>query len=97
MRINLATLMKPNSTISFSIKWWYNINDYQKMEAVPVTNSLRRKQIVCNCQFYPRMAVYNDVEGWQNTILGSESALPFGDFDVILPFLLTTLWKRQGS
>jgi hypothetical protein len=42
--------MKPNSTISFSIKWWYNINDYQKMEAVPVTNSLkRRKQIVCNC------------------------------------------------
>ncbi|MBA4319354.1 MAG: aminopeptidase, partial [Flavobacterium sp.] len=35
-------------------------------------------------QFYPRMAVYNDVEGWQNMqFWGSgEFALPFGDFDV---------------
>jgi hypothetical protein len=59
--------MKPNSTISFSIKWWYNINDYQKMEAVPVTNSLKEgNRLYVIAQFYPRMAVYNDVEGWQN-------------------------------
>ena len=35
-------------------------------------------------QFYPRMAVYNDVEGWQNSQFWGrdEFALPFGDFDV---------------
>lgn len=29
MRINLATPMKPGSSMTFSIKWWYNINNYQ--------------------------------------------------------------------
>ena len=35
-------------------------------------------------QFYPRMAVYNDVEGWQNSQFWGrdEFALPFGNFDV---------------
>ncbi|MEM9142588.1 MAG: M1 family metallopeptidase, partial [Bacteroidota bacterium] len=35
-------------------------------------------------QFFPRMAVYNDVEGWQNhQFWGSgEFALPFGDYEV---------------
>jgi hypothetical protein len=49
-------------------------------------------------QFYPRMAVYNDVEGWQNMQFWEvEICFSFGDFDVILLFLLTTLWKRQVS
>ena len=35
-------------------------------------------------QFYPRMAVYNDVEGWQNKqFLGNgEFTLTFGDYKV---------------
>merc|ERR1711974_454162 len=35
-------------------------------------------------QFFPRMAVHNDVEGWQNyQFWGSgEFALPFGDYEV---------------
>jgi hypothetical protein len=35
-------------------------------------------------QFFPRMCVYNDTEGWQNKqFLGSgEFTLPFGDYDV---------------
>jgi hypothetical protein len=35
-------------------------------------------------QFYPRMCVYNDTEGWQNKqFLGNgEFTLPFGDYDV---------------
>ena len=34
--------------------------------------------------FVPRMAVYNDVEGWQNSQFWGrdEFALPFGNFDV---------------
>jgi len=37
-------------------------------------------------QFFPRMAVYNDVEGWQNKqFLGrGEFTLPFGNYDVKL-------------
>jgi hypothetical protein len=35
-------------------------------------------------QFFPRMAVYNDVEGWQNSQFWGrdEFALPFGDYEV---------------
>lgn len=86
MRINLATPMKPNTTISFSIKWWYNINNYQQ-EGGRSGYELFEKEgnkLYVIAQFYPRMAVYNDVEGWQNMQFwgGGEFALPFGDFDV---------------
>ena len=35
-------------------------------------------------QFFPRLAVYNDVEGWQNYQFwgNGEFALNFGDYDV---------------
>jgi hypothetical protein len=86
MRINLASPMKPNSTISFSIKWWYNINDYQKDGGRSGYEFFEKEgnRLYVIAQFYPRMAVYNDVEGWQNMqFWGSgEFALPFGDFDV---------------
>jgi hypothetical protein len=86
MRINLASPMKPNSTISFSIKWWYNINDYQKDGGRSGYEFFEKEgnKLYVIAQFYPRMAVYNDVEGWQNMqFWGSgEFALPFGDFDV---------------
>jgi len=85
MRIELPTNLKHNEKISFSIKWWYNINNYRLdggrsgYEQFPDGNRL---YIIA--QFYPRMAVYNDVEGWQNQqFWGSgEFALPFGDFEV---------------
>ncbi|NRT13866.1 hypothetical protein HNP99_000191 [Flavobacterium sp. 28A] len=86
MRINLATPMKPGATISFSIKWWYNINNYQ-LEGGRSGYELFEKEnnrLYVIAQFYPRMAVYNDVEGWQNMQFwgGGEFALPFGNFDV---------------
>jgi hypothetical protein len=49
MRIDLASPMKGTS-LSFSVKWSYNINDYQKRVVVPDMNHLkRRKQNICNC------------------------------------------------
>ena len=86
MRINLATPLKPGEKISLAIKWWYNINNYQK-EGGRSGYELFSKdgnKIYVIAQFYPRMAVYNDVEGWQNMqFWGSgEFALPFGNFDV---------------
>ncbi|MDG2433598.1 M1 family metallopeptidase [Flavobacterium sp.] len=86
MRINLASPLKPGTSMSFSIKWNYNINNYQK-EGGRSGYELFEKdgnKIYVIAQFYPRMAVYNDVEGWQNMqFWGSgEFALPFGNFDV---------------
>ena len=86
MRINLDTPMKPGEKYSFSIKWWYNINNY-RLEGGRSGYELFEKEgnrLYVIAQFYPRMAVYNDVEGWQNMqFWGSgEFTLPFGDFDV---------------
>ncbi|MEZ7504662.1 M1 family metallopeptidase [Flavobacterium sp. Arc2] len=86
MRIDLASPLKPGTSVSFSVKWWYNINNYQK-EGGRSGYELFEKEgnrLYVIAQFYPRMAVYNDVEGWQNMqFWGSgEFAVPFGDFDV---------------
>ena len=86
MRINLTTPLKPGEKISFAVKWWYNINNYRK-EGGRSGYELFEKEgnkIYVIAQFYPRMAVYNDVEGWQNMQFwgGGEFALPFGNFDV---------------
>lgn len=86
MRINLTSPLKPGEKISFLIKWWYNINNYRK-EGGRSGYELFEKdgnKLYVIAQFYPRMAVYNDVEGWQNMqFWGSgEFALPFGNFDV---------------
>lgn len=86
MRINLDTPLRPGQSYSFKIKWWYNINDRLAIggrsgyEYFPKDDNY----LYTIAQFYPRMAVYNDVEGWQNKqFLGrGEFALPFGDYKV---------------
>ena len=68
MRINLVSPMKPGEKFSFAIKWWYNINNY-RVEGGRSGYELFEKdgnKLYVIAQFYPRMAVYNDVEGWQN-------------------------------
>lgn len=85
MRINLATPLKSGDEIEFSIKWWYNINNYRVdggRSGYEQFEDGNRLYVIA--QFYPRMAVYNDVEGWQNMQFWGrgEFALPFGDFEV---------------
>jgi hypothetical protein len=86
MRIELATPLKHNEKISFSIKWWYNINNYRLDGGRSGYEHFDSdgNNLYVIAQFYPRMAVYNDVEGWQNQqFWGSgEFTLPFGDFEV---------------
>lgn len=87
MRIDLPQPLKKGEKVVFSIKWWYNINNYMKdggngrsgYELFPDGNKL-----YVIAQFYPRMCVYNDVEGWQNMQFWgrSEFALTFGNYDV---------------
>ncbi|WP_163717213.1 M1 family metallopeptidase [Mangrovibacterium lignilyticum] len=86
MRIDLPAQLKPGSEVSFSVKWWYNVNDREKDGGRSGYEYLKNDSnyIYTIAQFYPRMAVYNEVEGWQNKqFLGrGEFTLPFGDFEV---------------
>ena len=86
MRIDLPQPLKPGATFSFTIKWWYNINDRAKNHGRSGMEYFKEEDnyIYTIAQFYPRMAVYSDFEGWQNKqFLGNgEFALTFGNFDV---------------
>ncbi len=88
MRIDLPKPLKPGETFSFSVKWWYNINDRIKLGGRSGYEYFEDgdNYLYTIAQFYPRMAVYNEVEGWQHKqFLGSgEFTLPFGDFEVSL-------------
>jgi len=86
MRIDLEEPLRPGQSYSFSVKWWYNINDRMKvggrsgMEYFPEEDNY----LYTIAQFFPRMCVFDDINGWQNKqFLGrGEFAVPFGNYDV---------------
>lgn len=85
MRIELPEPMKTGDKFSFDIKWWYQINNHVTdggRSGFELFDDGNRNYVIA--QFYPRMAVYNDVEGWQNSQFWGrdEFALPFGNFEV---------------
>ncbi|EAR00721.1 M1 family metallopeptidase [Maribacter sp. HTCC2170] len=86
MRINIPQPLKSKAQLSFSIKWWYNIPNHTVNRARSGYEHFEKdgNNSYVIAQFFPRMAVYNDVEGWQNhQFWGSgEFALPFGDYEV---------------
>lgn len=86
MRIDLDKPLMPNTSISFQIKWWYNINDRMAVGGRSGYEYFEKDKnyLYTIAQYFPRMCVYNDVTGWQNKqFLGrGEFTLPFGDYDV---------------
>ena len=86
MRVDLDKPLLPGEQFSFNIAWSYNLYDRLYVdgrggyEYFPEDDNY----IFTCAQWYPRLAVYDDVEGWQNKqFLGAgEFALSFGDFDV---------------
>ncbi len=86
MRVDLPNTLAPKSSVQFKIKWWYNINNYLITRGRSGYEHFDKdgNNLYIIAQFFPRMAVYNDVEGWQNKqFLGrGEFALVFGDYDV---------------
>jgi hypothetical protein len=88
MRIDLATPLAPGATYSFNIGWWYYVNERAKIGGRSGFEYFKDQDayLYTIAQFFPRMCVYNDVEGWQNKqFLGSgEFTLPFGDYNVSL-------------
>lgn len=86
MRVNLPTALMPGATTQMKIKWWYNINDRMKIGGRSGYEYFEEdgNYLYTIAQFFPRMAVYADNEGWQNKqfLGGGEFTLPFGDYDV---------------
>jgi hypothetical protein len=86
MRIDLDEPLKTGESFEFRIKWWYPINDRMRIGGRSGYEyfSEDKNYLYTIAQFFPRMAVYNDVYGWQNKqFLGSgEFTLPFGDYKV---------------
>uniref|UniRef100_UPI004047E207 M1 family metallopeptidase n=1 Tax=Roseivirga sp. TaxID=1964215 RepID=UPI004047E207 len=86
MKITLPTPLKTGQSFSFKTAWSYNINDRAQLGGRSGYEYFKDdgNYVYTIAQFYPRMAVYDDVNGWQNKqFLGSgEFALPFGDYEV---------------
>ncbi len=86
MRIDLPQPLKSGGRFSFKVKWWYNINDRMAIGGRSGYEYFNEDDnyLYTIAQFFPRMAVYNEVEGWQNKqFIGTgEFTLPFGNYKV---------------
>ena len=86
MRIDLPKKLKKRETFKFKIDWNYNISDRMKMggrggyEFFPEDGNY----LFTMTQWYPRLCVYSDFQGWQNHQFTGrgEFALTFGNFKV---------------
>lgn len=88
MRVDLPEPLQPGETFSFRVKWHYYLIDRVNgatwgrggYEYFPKDDNY----LFTVVQWYPRLCVYNDVEGWQNKqFTGTgEFALTFGNFVV---------------
>jgi len=86
MRVDPPQALKPGGKFVIKIKYSFNINDRLKLGGRSGYEYFAEDDnyLYTMAQFFPRMAVYNDVEGWQNKqfLGGGEFALPFGDYEV---------------
>lgn len=86
MRINLPKALAPGEKFKFKISWWYNINNHRTQGGRSGYEHFKKdgNNNYVIAQFYPRLCVYDNVEGWQNDQFWgrSEFALEFGDFTV---------------
>jgi len=87
MKVMLNQPLKSGSTLSFSLAWSYPITDRSMFllsregyEYFPEDNNT----VYLLGHWFPRMAVYNDTEGWQNKQFKrlGEFALEFGNYEV---------------
>lgn len=86
MRIELPATLKPGQQFIFHINWNYKISDRMKYggrggyELFPEDGNM----LFTMAQWYPRLCVYSDFQGWQNHQFTGrgEFALTFGNFKV---------------
>lgn len=87
MKVLLNQPLKSGESLSFSIGWSYPITDRSMFllsregyEYFPADDNT----VYLIAHWFPRMAVYNDTEGWQNQQFNrlGEFALEFGNYEV---------------
>lgn len=86
MRIDLPKVLKKGEKYTFKIDWNYNISDRMKYggrggyEHFPEDGN----DVFTMTQWFPRMCVYSDFQGWQNHQFTGrgEFALVFGNYKV---------------
>lgn len=87
MRIDLSEPLKPGASFTFAVDWSFNITDRMSyISGRPGYEYFEEDDnyLYTMAEWFPRMAVYSDFEGWQNKqFLGSgEFALVFGNYEV---------------
>lgn len=85
MRVELPRPLAPGATFAFRVAWAVTINPAGLADSRAGYEDFGDgSPIVEAAHWYPRLCVYDDVEGWQNKqFLGAgEFALEFGDFAV---------------
>ncbi len=86
MRVEVS--VKPGATTTFGIDWEHNIVNAKAIRARGGYEYFKDDDnyIYTIAQWYPRIAAFTDVNGWQNKqFLGrGEFALEFGDYEVSL-------------
>lgn len=86
MRVELPAVLKPGQQFIFKVDWNYKISDRFKYagrggyEYFPEDGNY----LFTMTQWYPRLCVYSDFQGWQNHQFAGrgEFALTFGNFKV---------------
>ena len=87
MRIDLPQPLKPGAKVSFAMEWSFNIPEASvigRRMGFERFDKEDKNDLFEIAQWFPRMAAYYDVAGWQNKqYLGDgEFTLEFGDYDV---------------
>ena len=101
MRVDLPEALAPGEQTQLRIKWWYNVNDRMRIGGRSGYEYFEEDDnyLYTIAQFFPRMAVYSDDDGWQNKqFLGrGEFTLPFGDYSVELTVPADHLVAATGT
>src|SRR5947199_1507660 len=81
MRVELARPLAPHGSVDFDVAWHFPVPPYGGGRMGRIGNRLYEIG-----QWYPRMAVYDDVHGWNPLpyIGAGEFYLEYGDYDVTL-------------
>jgi len=85
IRINLEQPLKPGESTSLDIEWAYALVEENAVRARNGYETFEDgNDIFLMAQWYPRVTVFSDYEGWHNKefIGNGEFTLEFGDFEV---------------
>ncbi len=86
MRIDLANMLEPSAKVKFKVKWHYKIPNRMTLGGRGGLEYFAEdgNHLFTITQWYPRLCVYSDFQGWQNHQFTGrgEFALTFGNFNV---------------